>query len=60
MLNKMKRSMKNTIVSDQFNTNIKFLTEYEYIRKKKSPNINIEISRQLTEYDYRVYLFLTT
>ena len=52
--------MKNTIASDQFNTNIKFLTEYEYIRKKKSPNINIEISRQLTEYDYRMYLFLTT
>ena len=49
----------------QCNTNIKFLTEYEYeyIRKKEIHRIqiaNIFISRQLTEYEYRIYSFLTT
>ena len=56
---KMKRS------SQQCNTNIKFFTEYnyEYIRKRKYHQIwisNVFISRQLTECEYQIYLFLAT
>ena len=50
---------------EQCNTNIKFLTEYEYeyIPKRKYHRIrisNIFISRQLTEYEYRIYSCVAT
>ena len=47
----------------QCKTNIKFLTEHEYIRKRKYYRIrisNIFISRQLPEYEYRIYSCMAT
>ena len=57
--------IKPGLNGSQCNTNIKILTEYEleYILNQIAYRIrisNIFVSTNLTEYEYRIYLFLGT